>query len=102
MIVRISTGSFPTGALVDVERLLTASRDSLHTAISQLPGLVHYYAGVDRQAGRVVNVSVWDTLEHARAMDDLAPMRAQRPILQAAGVTFDTITNNDTVWTITP
>jgi len=35
-------------------------------------------------------------------MDDLAPMRAQRRILQAAGVTFDTITNNDTVWTITP
>jgi hypothetical protein len=29
-------------------------------------------------------------------------MLAQRPILEAAGVNFETITNHETVWTITP
>ena len=29
-------------------------------------------------------------------------MLAQRPVLEAAGVTFEPITNHDTLWTITP
>lgn len=27
---------------------------------------------------------------------------AQRPVLEAAGVTFETITNHEAIWTITP
>jgi hypothetical protein len=102
VIVRISTGHFPADAFDEVERVLAASEASLRTPISALPGLIRYFAGIDRTAGRVVNVSVWDSIEHARAMDDLAAMRAQRPILQAAGVTFEPVANHQTVWTITP
>jgi len=102
MIIRISTGSFPADARAEVEGALVASQDSLRAAISALPGLIHYYAGIDGVAGRVVNVSVWDDAVHARAMDGLAQMRAQRPILQAAGVSFEPITNHEIVWTITP
>jgi hypothetical protein len=35
-------------------------------------------------------------------MDSLEAMLAQRPILEAAGISFDPITNHETVWTITP
>jgi hypothetical protein len=35
-------------------------------------------------------------------MDSLQPMLAQRPVLEAAGVTFETITNHETLWTIAP
>jgi hypothetical protein len=47
-------------------------------------------------------VSVWETSEDAHQMDSLQPMLAQRPILEAAGVGFEEITNHETLWTITP
>ena len=50
----------------------------------------------------LTNVSVWQSLQHAQQMDSLAEMLAQRPILEAAGVTFEPITNHETLWTIEP
>jgi hypothetical protein len=41
-------------------------------------------------------------MEHAHAMTHLQAMLAQRPVLEAAGVAFETITNHDALWTITP
>ncbi len=32
----------------------------------RLPGLQHHHMGVDRTAGTVAAVSVWDSAEHAR------------------------------------
>jgi len=45
---------------------------------------------------------VWDSLSHAHQLDTLQAMLAQRPILGALGVTFEVITNHETLWTITP
>jgi hypothetical protein len=67
-----------------------------------MPGLVHYYVAIDRDAGQLTNTSVWDTFEHATAMSQLAEMLAQRPVLEAAGVIFEPITNHETLWTIAP
>jgi hypothetical protein len=75
---------------------------ALRQPLEALAGLVHYYVGIDRERGYLTNVSVWDTLEHAHQMDTLQPMLAQRPILEAAGVGFEAITNHETLWTITP
>jgi hypothetical protein len=47
-------------------------------------------------------VSVWESLEAAHQMDTLQAMLAQRPLLEQAGVTFEVITNHETLWTITP
>jgi hypothetical protein len=58
--------------------------------------------GIDRARGQVTNVSVWDSMKHAHAMTHLPAMLAQRPVLEAAGVAFETITNHDALWTITP
>ena len=102
MIVRISKGTFPPNRLGDAERALAASETALREALKVMPGLVHYYVAIDRDAGQLTNVSVWDTMDHARAMSELAAMLAQRPLLEAAGVTFEPITNHDTLWTITP
>jgi hypothetical protein len=35
-------------------------------------------------------------------MDSLQAMLAQRPLLEAAGVSFELITNHQTLWAITP
>lgn len=101
-VVRISKGRFDATRLADAERLLVESERALRTAITKLPGLLHYYVAIDRVQHAVTNVSIWDTLEHAHQMDTLAEMLAQRPILEAAGVVFEPITNHETVWTITP
>jgi hypothetical protein len=102
MIVRISKGTFPPDRAADAETALAASERTLRDALEGMPGLIHYYVGIDREAGQLTNTSVWDTLEHALAMSSLVPMLAQRPILEAAGVTFEPITNHDTLWSIAP
>jgi hypothetical protein len=58
--------------------------------------------GIDRAHGCLTNVSVWESLEHAHQMDALAAMLAQRPILEAAGIRFEPITNHEALWTIAP
>jgi len=49
------------------------SQESLRTAFSALPGRIHDYAGIDRAATRVVNVSIWTRSNCAPAQSgDLA------------------------------
>jgi hypothetical protein len=101
-VLRISRGRFAPEQYETVLRLIAESAGPLIPAIRALPGLLHYHAGVDPVTNTVENVSLWATMADARQMDTLAPMLAQRPILEAAGVTFDRIANYEAVWTIAP
>ena len=100
-VVRISKGSVAVGNVEHARSLLRDSENALRQVLVELPGLIHYYVGVDAEMGYLTNVSVWDTLEHAHQMDTLQEMLAQRPILEAAGVGFEPITNHQVIWTIT-
>ncbi len=102
MIVRISTGFFDAHRYEDVKKLLTEGGDRLIPAIKKLPGLLHYYSAIDKDSGKIVNVSVWDTLEHAKQMASLQEMRAEGQKMTALNVRFDPIVNHETVWAITP
>jgi hypothetical protein len=99
-VVRVSKGRFELANLDQAERLLAASEQVLREPLSQLTGLLHYYVGIDRELGYLTNVSVWETLEDAHQMDTLAAMLAQRPILEQAGVTFEPISNHETIWAV--
>ena len=101
-VVRISKGKFNVKDVEHAERLLVESEKALREPLSRLRGLLHYYVGIDRAAGYLINVSVWESLEAAHQMDTLQAMLAQRPVLEAAGVTFEVITNHETLWAITP
>jgi hypothetical protein len=101
-VVRISKGKFDVANMEEAERLLVEGEAALREPLQALNGLVHYYVGVDRELGYLTNVSVWETLEDAHQMDSLQPMLAQRPILEGAGVSFEQISNHETLWTITP
>jgi hypothetical protein len=69
-------------------------------ASSRLPGLIHWYAGVSPE-GSIVNVSVWDSDEHAAQMDRLTEMTVDaRGEMVAVGVTFIPIVNCPVNWTI--
>jgi hypothetical protein len=99
-VVRISKGTFAADRLEEVRRLIDQSADPLIPALKRLRGLIYYHAAVDAETSTVVNVSIWTDLDAAKQMDTLAPMLAQRPILEAAGVRFDRITNYQPLWRI--
>jgi hypothetical protein len=101
-VVRISKGKFDPRDVKVAEELLVKSETTLREPLSRLHGLLHYYVGIDRATGHLTNVSIWESPEDAHQMDTLAAMLAQRPLLEAAGITFEAITNHETVWTITP
>ncbi len=99
MYVRISRGRYPPGRHAEVTRRLQASSNSLVPAIRELPGCVGYYAGSDEASCTMVNVSVWDTLEHAQAMSSLAAMSALAGEFIALGVEFERpIVNYPVLW----
>jgi hypothetical protein len=99
-VVRISKGRFPPEKFDEVKRLIAESAIPLGPAIQKLEGLLYYHAGVDASTNTIVNVSIWATERDAKQMDTLAPMLAQRPILEAAGVQFDKIANYEPAWKI--
>jgi hypothetical protein len=69
-------------------------------AIGRLPGLIHWYAGVSPE-GSIVNVSVWDSDEHAAQMGRLKEMTVDaRGEMEAVDVTFTPIVNHPVSWTI--
>ena len=100
MIVRISRGRFSPDRLSEVTRLINDSAAVLVPAIERLRGLRYYHAAVDPESNTVVNVSIWEDMAAARQMSTLPEMLAQRPILEAAGVAFDKISNYEPLWTI--
>ena len=100
-VVRISKGRFTPEKCHEVQNLIQKSAEALIPALKRLRGLLYYHAGVDPETNTVVNVSVWSDLDAAKQMDSLAEMRAQRPILESAGVQFDQIANYEPLWNIT-
>ena len=101
-VVRVSKGRFDSNNLAEARRVLADSEGALREPLEALNGLRHYYVGIDEESGYVTNVSVWDSLADAHQMDTLQLMLAQRPLLEAAGVSFEPITNHETLWAITP
>ena len=99
-IVRISKGHFAPTQYDEVRQLIEAAANPLIPAIKQLHGLIYYHVAVDPITNTVVNVSIWTDLEAAKQMDTLAPMLAQRPIVEQAGVQFEQIANYEPLWSI--
>jgi hypothetical protein len=99
-VVRVSRGSFEPSRFEEVDAVNLKVSEYLIPAIKQLPGLIHWYAGVS-PAGSIVNLSVWDTDEHAAQMDGLKEMTVDaRREMDAVGVEFIPIVNYPINWTI--
>ena len=83
MYLRITRARFDPAAYEQI----AASAQEVRTAMRQLPGVHHIHQGIDRAAGTVAAISVWDSEEHARFPRE----QLGEPIgrLQALGVQFD-------------
>jgi hypothetical protein len=101
-VVRVSRGNFDPSRCAEVDALNKKVSVYLVPAISRLPGLIHWYAGVSPE-GSIVNVSVWDSDEHAAQMDRLKEMAVDaRAEMEAVDVRFTPIVNYPVNWTILP
>lgn len=80
MYARVTTGSYNAG---DTDKIVEMIGQDLVAGFKKLPGFQSYQGGVDRDANRMVAISVWDTLAHANGAQGL---RAQ---FESVGVRFD-------------
>ena len=100
-VVRVGLASFDPGKFAEFDALARKQSEYLTPAIGQLPGFRHWYSAVS-PAGSYVNVSVWDSEEHAEQMNDLKEMAvvARGEMAAVGGMTFHPIVNYPITWTI--
>jgi hypothetical protein len=99
MYVRVSKAGYAPALHADVSARLDASSESLVPAIRKLPGCLGYFVGSDALSSTMVNISCWDTLEHAEAMSLLAEMTNLGKEFAQMGVEFERpIINYEVMW----
>jgi quinol monooxygenase YgiN len=99
MFIRISKGHYKPHLHAEVTARLDAAAKRLVPAIAAMPGCLSYYAGSDSISNSMVNVSVWDSLEHAQAMGALPEMAALAKEFIELGVEFERpIVNYSVLW----
>ena len=99
LLVRVARGRFDPARYDEVRKMLDGSRDRLIPAIEELPGIISCYVGAEPN-GTIVNHSVWNSAEQARAMDTLGPLVAFRQDLAGRGIQFEPILVYEVVWRV--
>ncbi len=100
-VVRLSKGHFEPDRYAIVRQRLDDAKQTLIPAIRALRGCLHFWAGIDPVSNTLVNVSVWQSMDDARQMETLAPMRALAVEFTELGVTFERpIANYESLWEI--
>jgi hypothetical protein len=99
-VVRASRATFDPRRFAEVDAMHTKTAEYLVPAVEQLPGLIHFYAGVSSD-GSALQVSIWDSEEHAAQLSHLKEMVVvARGEMEAVGVTFTPIVTYPISWTI--
>jgi quinol monooxygenase YgiN len=99
MYVRVSKASYAAAIHSEVSERLNSSSQSLIPALQRLPGCVSFFASADAASNTMVNVSVWDTLEHAEALTSLSEMTALFKEFVQIGVEFERpVINYEVMW----
>ena len=99
-VIRVSRANFDPARFADVDQMTRDTGHYLIPAIQQLDGLIGFYSGLSTE-GSVVQVSLWQSNDHAKQMDRLKEMIVDaRNDAEAVGVTFTPIVNYPIAWHI--
>ncbi|MBV8720009.1 MAG: hypothetical protein JOZ65_33480 [Chloroflexi bacterium] len=97
-IVRLSRGTFEPARYADIQQANRRTSENLVPAIRQLPGVQAYFAGIS-PSGSIVQVSFWDSEEHADQMSRLPEMVVRaRKEFEGLDVAFIPIVNHAIAW----
>lgn len=95
-ILRCEPDQFPM-----FKKMMEDADGVLAPGIRSMEGLIDYFAGADEATSSLSNVSVWETLEHARQMERFAPMADLARQFAEKGARFDRpIMNHGVLWQI--
>lgn len=98
-IVRISIMRCDAAQFDTLRQMMAEIEATLRPGIERMPGHLAFYAGADQATCSLSNTSLWDTLEHARQLDEFQPMLDAGKQFAAAGARFDRpIMNYATLW----
>jgi hypothetical protein len=79
------------------------SEKALRPGIEAMPGLLAFYAGADAETLTLTNVSLWDSVEHAKQLDTFAPMVAlAREFIADGGRPERPVMNHVMQWSFGP
>lgn len=98
MFVRLARGRFTADKYDEIAERLRSAEAVLSPEIRALPGLIDYYAGIDRESSSIIRVSVWDRAEHAERMSGLATIQRLRDEFAAAGVEWEPVSTYAVTW----
>jgi len=99
-VIRSSRATFDPSRFAEVDAANTNTSKYLIPAVQQLPGLIHFFAGVSSD-GSMMQVSVWDSEEHSSQLNHLKEMVVvARAEMEAVGVTFTPVVTYPISWTI--
>jgi|SRR5579859_105633 len=99
-VVRLSRGTFDPGRYAEIQQLSNEAGSYLIPAIREVAGLNAYFAGAS-PSGSMINVSLWDTLEHADQVSRLPEMAVRaRNDLARLDMSFIPIVNYPIGWRI--
>jgi hypothetical protein len=99
-VVRASRATFDPSRFAEVDAVNTKTSEYLIPAVKQLPGLIHFYAGISPD-GSMLQLSVWDSEEHSAQLNHLKEMVVvARAEMESVGVKFTPIATYHVRWTI--
>jgi hypothetical protein len=98
MFVRVTRGRFAAEQYDEMAKRLQEAEAVLSPAIRALPGLIDYYAGIDRESASMIRISVWDTAEHAAQIASLPEIVSLKVVFEAAGVDWEPSSTYPVSW----
>jgi len=69
-VIRASRATFDPSRFAEVDAMNTKTSKYLIPAVQQLPGLLHFFAGVSPD-GSMMQLSIWDSQEHSAQLNQL-------------------------------
>jgi hypothetical protein len=98
-VVRVSILRCAPENFAELRRMMIEADAVLRPGVEALPGLISFYAGADEATSSLMNVSTWETLDHAKQLDTFQPMLDAGKAFVQAGATFERpIMNYATLW----
>jgi hypothetical protein len=102
MFVRVSRGTFPEKRYKAIAKHQKAIEPTLAPAVRELPGLIDYYAAIDRDSRTLIRISLWVTADQATALGEFAPIVNTRTEFEGLGVVWEPTITYEVDWWVQP
>lgn len=102
-VVRISISTCDATQIEKLRKMMLESEALLRPGIEEMVGFIDFYSGDDAENNTLTNISLWDTVAHAKQLDTFQPMLdAGKRFVAAGAIFYRPIINAPTMWRFGP